>query len=81
MTQVLALTCTGEVASTTPPPQTCRVLLPPLHGNLHLATQGAQRCVDVQILKGATIPTENVVEHGSQVKVPPQDVSSTGFCA
>lgn len=76
--QLLALT--HDVPSAAPPPQPRR-LLPPLHGNLHLAAQGAQRHVDVQILEGATVPAENVVEHGRKVKVPPQDVCFVGLCS
>lgn len=75
--QVLALS--HEVPSYAPPPQPRRVL-PPLHGNLDLAAQGAQRRVDVQILEGATVPTENIIKHGRQIKIPPQEVCFVGFC-
>jgi len=61
-----------RVAASAPPPQP--PLLPPLHGHLHLAAQGAQRRVDVQILEGATVAAEDVVEHRRQVEVAPQDV-------
>lgn len=75
--QVLALTY--DVPSAAPPPQPRR-MLPPLHGHLHLAAQGAQRCVDVQILKGATAPAEDIIKDRRQVKVPPQDVCFVGLC-
>ena len=77
--QVLALTHdVPSAAATAPPPQPRRVL-PALHGDLHLAAEGAQRCVDVQVLEGATVPAEDVVEHGRQVEVPPQDVCFVGL--
>ncbi|TNN46526.1 hypothetical protein EYF80_043290 [Liparis tanakae] len=62
------------VAASAPPAQPPR--LPPLHGHLHLAAQGAQRRVDVQILEGATVAAEDVVEHRRQVEVAPQDVGA-----
>lgn len=79
--QVLALTHdvpSATATATAPPPQPSRVL-PPLHGDLHLAAEGAQRRVDVQVLEGATVPAEDVVEHGRQVEVPPQDVCFVGL--
>ena len=75
--QVLALT--HDVPSAAAPPPQPRRVLPPLHGDLHLTAEGAQGRVDVQVLEGATVPAEDVVEHGRQVKVPPQDVCFVGL--
>lgn len=47
-----------------------------LGGHLHLAAQRAQGRVDVQVLEGAAVPTEHVVEHRGQIEVPSEDIGA-----
>jgi len=63
-----------ELARAPPPARQTR---PPrgLQRRLHLAPQGPQRRVEVQVLEGAPA-AQHVVEHGRQVQVPAQDVSA-----
>lgn len=72
--KVHVLALTHNVHSSTPSP------LPARPSELHLAAQGAQRRVDVQIFEGAAATAEDVVKHGGQVKVPSQDVCLVGLC-